>query len=196
MLIRHLYFLLAHCGRLISRSALCLHFFLFSVLRFSLYREEEWGGVSCSELPCFHIPKSVHNPGLSHELSASLFPCCCSGVEVRINKASHTVLSPSSGYACHCVKCSLHNPSFLSFNSLNAEHDSLKMLYINRHTIYRNVVPSLTFRGLKDNSIGRRTEIVLFGTAQSWNTQYVKWGIQYLHSELSCLWRRLYFLTH
>ena len=72
---------------------LATFFFLFSVLRFSLYSEEERWVVSCSELPYFHF-KSKNQftiQVLSHGLSAPLFSFCCSGVEGRTNKASRTV---------------------------------------------------------------------------------------------------------
>jgi len=72
---------------------LATFFILFSELMFSLYSEEDWGRVSCSELPYFHI-RSQHQftiQILCHELSAPLCPCCCSDVEGRINKASRTV---------------------------------------------------------------------------------------------------------
>jgi len=66
-------------------------------------------------------------------------------------------VSPSSGYANYCVKWFLHNLSLSSFNSLNEEHDSFKMLNITRLTIYKIVVPFLTSQVFK--SIGRQAEM-------------------------------------
>jgi hypothetical protein len=95
--------------------------------------------VSCSELPCFHFRS--HNQftiqELSHQLSAPLCPCCCSGVEVWINKASRSVRLSNSGYACCNIQCCLHILSLSSFNPLNKEHYSLQMVKFNRHAFIK-----------------------------------------------------------
>jgi len=39
----------------------------------------------------YQISKSVHNPGFEPRTFGSVCPCCCSGVEGRINEASGTV---------------------------------------------------------------------------------------------------------
>jgi hypothetical protein len=74
-------------------------------------------------------------------------------------------IPPSSGHARHRVKWVLYNLSLSSFNSLSEEHDNLKLLNFTRHTIYKNIVPTLTSQVFLGQSIGRQTEIVLFGTA-------------------------------
>jgi len=99
--------------------------------------------VSCSELSCFHIisQNQFTIQEMNNQVSASLFPCCCNGVEVRINKHVVQSISPSSGYVCRYVKCCLHNLLFSSFNLLNQEYDSLKMVNFNRRTIYKMFLP-------------------------------------------------------
>ena len=159
---------------------------------FSLRSEEDWGRVACWN---FHVFISDLKISSQSRIWATGFRFPYSLVAVAVWRGGSIKrvvesISAGSGYARHCVKWVLYNLSLWSFNSLNEEHDSLIMLNITRHKIYRNVVPVLTSQVFLDKSRDRQAEIVLLGTAKSWSKKFWKWRTLHQHSQsLSCMTR-------